>query len=85
MCVNDEVAAKGRMQRNWFFNHLLGRQASESLRGAIGMPLKGSEAYEPCEEDYTTTYLNLPEVKAAMHVKDSIKWSECSYSLRFVL
>lgn len=83
VCVSDERAAKGRMQRNWFLHHQLGEKATPEMRRAVGLPLKGTEAYEPCEEDYATTYLNLPEVKAAIHVKDDIKWGACSYTLKY--
>ncbi len=32
VCVEDEIAAKGRMQRTWFFHHLLGEDASSNMR-----------------------------------------------------
>ncbi|XP_057425077.1 serine carboxypeptidase 1-like [Lotus japonicus] len=32
--------------------------------------------FNPCSEDYTTTYLNLPEVQEALHAK-ATKWSPC--------
>lgn len=83
VCVADEKAAKGRMQRNWFLHHQLGDSATAEMRRAVGLPLKGTEDYQPCEEDYATSYLNLPEVKAAIHVKDDIKWNSCSYSLKY--
>jgi hypothetical protein len=42
------------------------------------------EAYEPCEDDYTVTYLNDPAVQSALHVgKQGIKWGECSYTTRY--
>lgn len=39
--------------------------------------------YEPCEEDYLTSYLNQTSVKAALHVKEDIDWKDCSYTLRY--
>jgi hypothetical protein len=30
-----------------------------------------------CSPDTTTPYLNLPEVKAALHALPGIKWTEC--------
>ncbi|XP_057426724.1 serine carboxypeptidase 1-like [Lotus japonicus] len=33
--------------------------------------------FNPCSEDYTTTYLNLPEVQEALHAK-ATKWLSCS-------
>ncbi|XP_057425107.1 serine carboxypeptidase 1-like [Lotus japonicus] len=32
---------------------------------------------DPCSDDYTTTYLNLPEVQEALHAK-ATKWSPCN-------
>ena len=32
----------------------------------------------PCEDNYLHAYLNNLSVKAALHVKDSISWSDCS-------
>ncbi|KAK2452511.1 calponin [Trifolium repens] len=33
--------------------------------------------FDPCSEDYTVAYLNLPEVQKALHAK-ARKWSSCS-------
>ena len=87
VCVSDEIASKWREQRNWFMHNLLNMQHSSSaLRASIGgMSLKGAETYEPCTEDYTIEYLNRPDVKSAMHVKSDIKWTECSYIIKYVL
>jgi len=74
----DSVARAGRAQRYWFMNHLLGN-SSKVLRNAV----LGSEAYEPCAEDYATTYLNQENVKAAIHVKSDVKWEMCSYTIRY--
>jgi hypothetical protein len=34
--------------------------------------------YDPCRDDHTTTYLNAPSVKAAIHANASITWAGCS-------
>lgn len=34
--------------------------------------------YDPCRDDRTTTYLNSPLVKAAIHANASITWAGCS-------
>ncbi|XP_024400260.1 serine carboxypeptidase 24 isoform X2 [Physcomitrium patens] len=34
-----------------------------------------------CGPDTTTPYLNLPEVKAALHARPGIKWTECSLQI----
>jgi carboxypeptidase C (cathepsin A) len=44
---------------------------------------RGFGMYEPCEDDYTTQYLNLPAVKTAIHVDPSITWGECSYAVHY--
>jgi len=40
--------------------------------------------YEPCEDNWTENYLNIPEVKTALHVKD-IYWVECSRTTKYEL
>ena len=39
--------------------------------------------YEPCGEDFTSQYLNLPEVKTAIHVNEKIRWDLCSDILEY--
>ena len=41
--------------------------------------------YEPCEDIFSANYLNMPEVKKALHVKDDIVWEECSRTTRYKL
>lgn len=42
----------------------------------------GGEPFVPCEEEWSTKYLNREDVKAAIHVNDKVtngrKWMECS-------
>jgi carboxypeptidase C (cathepsin A) len=40
-------------------------------------------AYEPCEDDFSTNYLNDPAVKKAIHVLDNIDWVECSRTTKY--
>lgn len=87
ICVTDSLSKKGRAQRVWMQNHLieshLGDKAEinrEKLRSQ-GLNLK--EDYEPCEDSYEDTYLNLDTVKEALHVKSKIKWESCSYTLNY--
>ena len=40
-------------------------------------------AYEPCEDDFSTNYLNDPAVKKAIHAKDDIEWVECSRTTKY--
>jgi len=46
------------------------------LMKASGSPLK----YDPCVDNYVATYMNLAEVKKAIHADASITWAECSDS-----
>jgi len=34
--------------------------------------------YQPCADDFTSTYLNTPSVQAAIHANISYEWDECS-------
>ena len=80
-------ARKGRAQRMWLLHSFLSqRQSSNPLADKhrlLAAAMLQQESYQPCEDDYTTAYLNDPDVKAALHVKSSIKWSECSTSTRY--
>ena len=50
-----------------------------------GTSLKGSIAYEPCEDQFSTDYLNRADVKSALHVRDDIVWDECSRTTKYEL
>ena len=54
------------------------------LRDDYDEPIQEIE-YEPCEEIYTTNYLNDPNVKEAMHVRSDITWEECSRTTKYEL
>jgi len=88
VCTDDSksLSRPGRAQRNWMLNYLHA-ESSPRLRELLGLSREpsvgGDPNYEPCGDDYTTAYLNLPEVKKAIHVNDDIKWGECSYTLRY--
>ena len=91
VCVDDErtLAKKGRSQRTWLMNHLLNGLAAEAGDMSIvenmrkSLKLEPVEGYEPCADDYMTSYLALPNVKQAIHVKDDIVWADCSRTLRY--
>lgn len=44
-----------------------------------------AEEYEPCEDAFSTTYLNRADVKYALHVRDNIEWEECSRTTKYEL
>jgi carboxypeptidase C (cathepsin A) len=43
----------------------------------------GVTSYEPCEDEFSTNYLNDPAVKKAIHVLDDIEWVECSHTTKY--
>ena len=43
----------------------------------------GVASYEPCEDEFSTNYLNDPAVKKAIHVLDDIDWVECSHTTKY--
>jgi hypothetical protein len=45
--------------------------------------LQPVDGYEPCAEDYMTSYLNQASVKSAIHVKSDIDWIDCSRTIRY--
>ncbi|CAE7555589.1 SCPL30, partial [Symbiodinium microadriaticum] len=72
------------VQRKWLLRHIL----PGGLRGDAGraLPLDVDArrlTYDPCEEDYMTAYLNLPEVKRALHVSEEVDWSMCSSTTKY--
>jgi len=86
VCLEASPAKHGRAQRNWLMNHMLGgMKLSAQMHGAMSkaIGLTDVENYVPCEIDYTTAYLNLPEVKAALHVDADIVWEECARNIRY--
>ena len=50
-----------------------------------GADAYGVASYEPCEDDFSTNYLNNPAVKKAIHVRDNIEWVECSRTTKYQL
>lgn len=63
----------------FMFSHL-----REEVKQELGLShLKDSEVYEPCEDDYTYSYLNTESVKDALHVKKDVTWSDCSRKINY--
>lgn len=67
----------GRAQRAWLMHHLTPKESS----GQLG--IMDINDYEPCEDNYLVKYLNRDDVKAAIHVKPDLRWTECSAVLRY--
>jgi serine carboxypeptidase-like clade 2 len=82
---NDPVGRLGRTERTWAINamieemkHLYGMKdhhVVELKKGIKG--LQSTTNYEPCTDDYMTSYLRQDSVKEAIHVKKDILWKEC--------
>ena len=71
-----------------FKHHLKrGRKNDINLEGTVDNENNDGiyAGYEPCGDFFTTQYLNLPEVKSAIHVKDDITWGVCAngHSLKY--
>jgi serine carboxypeptidase-like clade II len=66
---------KRTVQQLWLLNHMY-KHLSSSERSQLSLP--STAEFEPCEEDWTTHYLNTAKVKKAIHVRDNITWSHCS-------
>jgi len=82
VCVDDERVARGRGQRNALLRHLLTNDlVSDKFRSLI--KLEPEDSYQPCADDYATTYMNRADVKAAIHVNNDIEWEECSRTIRY--
>lgn len=92
VCLSQSASAqakkKGRAQRLWMLHHLEAARAarmeeSDIKHRKLADTQNLKDSYQPCEDDYTTSYLNDASVKRALHVKDDIKWGECSYTTRY--
>jgi len=61
------------------------RTAAEVLRNAVLE--QPPAAYGPCAQDHITAWLNLPEVRAALHVNDAAEdknvWAACSNTVQY--
>jgi carboxypeptidase C (cathepsin A) len=84
ICTTEGASAakKGRAQRLWFLNSLLKSKASAEERKLMAVTAEPA-SYEPCADDWGMQYLNQASVKRAIHVKESIPWMQCSYTLDY--
>lgn len=79
VCTADKKLANGRAQRTWFMDYLT-KEYSSNFKDIMKTDIT---TYEPCEDDYANSYLNLPEVKEAIHVHKDIEWEECSHTVNY--
>jgi carboxypeptidase C (cathepsin A) len=82
ICTTDSSAKRGRAQRMWFLNHLLKSKAASAEERKL-MNVAEVDKYEPCADDWGMQYLNQASVKRAIHVKETIPWMQCSYTLDY--
>jgi hypothetical protein len=73
ICSRDVTGTQGSAQRKTFLKSLLDLDEKSELARKLDI-----NEYVPCTPDYASAYLNKPGVKAALHVKDYILWSDCS-------
>lgn len=77
-----------RAQRLWLLHAQLASRGAEAEvqekdHRALVEAAKMKESYQPCADDYATSWANFPDVKTALHVKTNINWEECSSTTRY--
>lgn len=79
---NNHRSAKSNHQSMQLLNHIFkSKSISQQNKMNSETEIVKEEVvqqYEPCSPDYLSVYLNNPNVKEALHVKDSIIWQQCS-------
>ena len=80
ICLTDSPAKYGRSQRTWLYNYLHGRKMSKEKKHLRS--LQEAPEYQPCEEDYTSAYLNDLHVQKALNVQPTL-WEMCSYKVDY--
>ena len=73
-------------QQTWMNDHIMNFYDRHSVfvidqKLHKSIPLK--DEYQPCEDNYSTDYLNKADVKANLHVKTNIVWEECSRTVKY--
>ena len=74
-------------QQTWMNEHIMnqyrdsGAFLAKDFKLHSSIPLK--DEYQPCEDNYSTDYLNREDVKASLHVKSNIIWEECSRTVKY--
>ena len=72
----------GRSQRLFLLRNQL-QHLSPKVKEALKLDAVMGDEYQACEDDWMTTYLNRADVKAALHVKSDITWSDCSRTIKY--
>jgi len=76
VCLSTSPAKYGRAQRHWLMNHVLPAHRKKAIK------LASLGDYDPCVDNYATTYLNRADVQAAIHAKPTV-WAECSNKIDY--
>lgn len=79
VCVSDSPAKYGRGQRFALMRHVFADKSPE-FKKMIGLR---DEDYQPCEDDWMTSYLNRADVKQALHVKTDVQWTDCARNIHY--
>jgi carboxypeptidase C (cathepsin A) len=86
VCNTNSAAKAGRSQRYFLLKSMLsadaGKMLDNTLKGSRSSVKSSGSSYEPCIDNYASTYLNTKSVQSALHVK-STKWDECSYTVKY--
>jgi carboxypeptidase C (cathepsin A) len=85
VCTEESARVKssGRNQRYALLDNILSSAGHSKELRATMLGLDSGDEYQPCEDNYAETYMNLPEVQKALHVNPSISWAECSRTIRY--
>jgi carboxypeptidase C (cathepsin A) len=94
ICVSSSSSEKAprrsssRPQRLWLLHAQLASRGAESEvqekdHRSLVETTKMKDSYQPCADDFATSWANFANVKAALHVKTDITWEECSSTTRY--
>ena len=68
-----------------FIKHVVPSSHKEVYNNLFGVGAIDIDGYDPCVDNYAVKYLNQADVKKALHIEESIVWTECSRSLNYQL
>ena len=89
VCVKASGKNTAILQRLWLQYHLSLNLAQnlaaehQNIAEDVSVAVLPSLPYDPCENDYMTSYLNRVDVKEALHVPTDHGWGKCSGALHY--
>lgn len=81
----ETILAQGRNQRY----HLLSLTMPAFIGGPAGLERESmsrngaTPQYEPCQDAFSTAYLNRKDVQKAIHAKEGTRWADCSTTVSY--